>query len=75
MKQGIGGSCDHDLLTQEGCRPLKRKGISTTERIIMRERQLSPHSNPTDLTRTSWQSGALELLYPQLDLIFIESEQ
>lgn len=75
MKQGIEVAVvTNDLLTQEDADRLKRQGFLPTERIIGVETGSCPHTAiREDPTMNLLAVNDLELLYPQLDLIFIES--
>lgn len=64
----------NDLLTTEDADRLKGKGFLTPERIIGVETGSCPHTAiREDPTMNLLAVQDLELLYPQLDLIFIES--
>ncbi len=75
MKQGIEVAIvTNDLLTQEDADRLKRKGLLPSERIIGVETGSCPHTAiREDPTMNLLAVSDLELLYPQLDLVFIES--
>ena len=64
----------NDLLTTEDADRLKRKGFIAPERIIGVETGSCPHTAiREDPTMNLLAIKDLELLYPQLDLVFIES--
>jgi urease accessory protein len=64
----------NDLLTTEDAERLKQKSILTADRIIGVETGSCPHTAiREDPTMNLLAVRDLELLYPQLDLIFIES--
>lgn len=64
----------NDLLTTEDADRLKRRGFLAAERIIGVETGSCPHTAiREDPTMNLLAVKDLELLYPQLDLIFIES--
>ena len=64
----------NDLLTTEDADRLKRKGLLSESRIIGVETGSCPHTAiREDPTMNLLAVNDLELLYPQLDLIFIES--
>lgn len=64
----------NDLLTTEDADRLKNKGFLSPERIIGVETGSCPHTAiREDPTMNLLAVKDLELLYPQLDLIFIES--
>ena len=64
----------NDLLTTEDADRLKRKGFLAPEKIIGVETGSCPHTAiREDPTMNLLAVKDLELLYPQLDLIFIES--
>lgn len=64
----------NDLLTQEDADRLKRKGFLPAERIIGVETGSCPHTAiREDPTMNLLAIQDLELLYPQLDLVFVES--
>ncbi|MGB3299518.1 MAG: urease accessory protein UreG [Phormidesmis sp.] len=75
MQQGIEVAVvTNDLLTTEDADRLKRKGFLASERIIGVETGSCPHTAiREDPTMNLLAVHDLELLYPQLDLIFIES--
>lgn len=74
-KQGIEVAVvTNDLLTQEDALRLKSRGFLPSERIIGVETGSCPHTAiREDPTMNLLAVSDLELLYPQLDLIFIES--
>ena len=64
----------NDLLTTEDADRLKRKGFLSASRIVGVETGSCPHTAiREDPTMNLLAVKDLELLYPQLDLIFIES--
>ncbi|PPS42095.1 urease accessory protein UreG [Chroococcidiopsis sp. TS-821] len=64
----------NDLLTQEDAKRLKHKGFLPAERIIGVETGSCPHTAiREDPTMNLLAVSDLERLYPQLDLVFIES--
>lgn len=64
----------NDLLTQEDADRLKRRGFIPAERVIGVETGSCPHTAiREDPTMNLLAVNDLELLYPDLDLIFIES--
>ncbi|WP_036481205.1 urease accessory protein UreG [Myxosarcina sp. GI1] len=64
----------NDLLTTEDADRLKKKGILASNRIVGVETGSCPHTAiREDPTMNLLAVQDLELLYPQLDLIFIES--
>ena len=75
MKQGIElAVVTNDLLTQEDAMRLKRKGFLPTERIVGVETGSCPHTAiREDPTMNLLAIKDLEIAYPQLDLIFVES--
>ena len=74
-KQGIEVAVvTNDLLTTEDADRLKRKGFLSESRIVGVETGSCPHTAiREDPTMNLLAVKDLELLYPQLDLIFIES--
>nr|WP_263858323.1 urease accessory protein UreG [Waterburya agarophytonicola] len=75
MQQGIQiAVVTNDLLTSEDADRLKRKGFLPESRIVGVETGSCPHTAiREDPTMNLLAVSDLELLYPQLDLIFIES--
>jgi len=75
MQQGIEVAIvTNDLLTQEDAERIKRRGFLGAERIVGVETGSCPHTAiREDPTMNLLAVQDLELLYPQLDLIFIES--
>ncbi len=75
IKQGIElAVVTNDLLTQEDAMRLKRKGFLSTERIVGVETGSCPHTAiREDPTMNLLAIKDLEIAYPQLDLIFVES--
>jgi len=75
MQQGIEVAVvTNDLLTTEDADRLKRKGFLPESRIVGVETGSCPHTAiREDPTMNLLAVKDLELLYPQLDLIFIES--
>ena len=75
MSQGIEVAVvTNDLLTQEDADRLKRKGFLPSERIIGVETGSCPHTAiREDPTMNLLAVHDLEHLYPQLDLVFVES--
>ncbi|PSB30245.1 urease accessory protein UreG [Chlorogloea sp. CCALA 695] len=75
MKQGIElAVVTNDLLTTEDAMRLKRKGFLPTERIVGVETGSCPHTAiREDPTMNLLAIKDLEIAYPQLDLIFVES--
>lgn len=64
----------NDLLTQEDANRLKSKGFLQTERIIGVETGSCPHTAiREDPTMNLLAINDLERLFPQLDLVFVES--
>jgi urease accessory protein len=64
----------NDLLTQEDAKRLKHKGFLPDERIIGVETGSCPHTAiREDPTMNLLAVSDLERVYPQLDLVFIES--
>lgn len=75
MEQGIEVAVvTNDLLTTEDADRLKKKGFLPESRIVGVETGSCPHTAiREDPTMNLLAVNDLELLYPQLDLIFIES--
>ncbi len=75
MQQGIEVAIvTNDLLTQEDANRLKSKGFLPPERIIGVETGSCPHTAiREDPTMNLLAVNDLEMMYPQLDLVFIES--
>ena len=75
MEQGIElAVVTNDLLTQEDALRLQRKGFLPTERIVGVETGSCPHTAiREDPTMNLLAIKDLEIAYPQLDLIFVES--
>lgn len=75
MKQGIElAVVTNDLLTTEDAMRLKRKGFLPTERIVGVETGSCPHTAiREDPAMNLLAIKDLEIAYPQLDLIFVES--
>lgn len=75
MQQGIEVAIvTNDLLTQEDADRLKSKGFLPPERIVGVETGSCPHTAiREDPTMNLLAVNDLEMTYPQLDLVFIES--
>ena len=75
MEQGVEVAVvTNDLLTTEDADRLKRKGFLSADRIVGVETGSCPHTAiREDPTMNQLAVQDLELLYPQLDLILIES--
>lgn len=75
MKRGVEVAViTNDLLTQEDAERLKQKGFLPAERIIGVETGSCPHTAiREDPTMNLLAVDDLERLYPNLDLVFIES--
>lgn len=75
MQQGVDVAVvTNDLLTQEDADRLKRKGFLPAERILGVETGSCPHTAiREDPSMNLLAIHDLERLYPQLDLVFVES--
>lgn len=75
MQQGVEVAVvTNDLLTQEDAERLKRQGFLPTERIIGVETGSCPHTAiREDPTMNLLAINDLEQMFPQLDLVFVES--